>query len=817
MIPQPARTFCLIVLALALLTELTAESVLHEDPSAVTLPLEIEINGHSQGEVVVRTDASLAIVELEGSLLKELLSDKVATDLIPFVESLPEGFHTLESYQTLGLEILLDLERLVIALQIQEKSVFEGKGPQRISLGYQRNLNFESHSKEATLSGYANLRFQANYSSQEDQPSKSSYFLGISHLVNLKGYALEGESVWTEEDGLRARELRVVKDLPNQLLRFSAGDISTPINELQRGFQLFGLNIAKEFGIQPYRTFTPTSSASFDLSEASTVRVNVNGNTTRTLQLEPGSYDLEDFKLAAGPNNMDLRIVTESGLVDTLNISEFGALNQLGAKVSTYSLSYGFPRSSASDQDARAISTAGWYERYAEKEPIFSGYYKRGITNQLTATFDAQGSSEWNRIGASAYTASERFGSLSLGLSRNQADGVSGSYSARVTWARDLGGYQFSGSSLYSGRTYQLSTANAEISPNSVRMTNSLNISRMFYEKLNVSTSFLHQLDHSGRKSENTSLSLGQRFGSIYASLSFRYARSYRETEYSSYLSCSWNPAKRWRANSRARVSTSKGGTSISSDFDYSNRRKNDYINARINASYSDIGYNVGGMVNYQSSLYSASLSHSQVYGAIDDYTNKGFQSTLNANTAIAFADGAFGFANKIGNSFAIVSKHSAWSDVQLGINPTLGGFEKKSSSSLYSPVLQSLTPYREAYATIQTVESDLFLERNDYYFFPSYKRGTKLKLGSDAIYAIRGTIHYSDGDPVKYKALRFTSSSGEKVDTFTNGAGRFMVNNLKPGRYLVSVANTQESLAVTVEKGEKIIFAGSLRLEESQ
>lgn len=815
MILAPTRSFVLIVLVLVFQVGSFAESVLEEDPNAITLPLEIEINGTSQGEVVVRTDASLTVVEIEGSILKELLADKVTTDLESFVDSLPGGFHTLESYQALGLEILLDLERLVIALQIQEKSAWADKGLQRISLGYQRSPNHASHAKQATFSGYANLRFRSTYSAREGSASSSSNFLGVSHVLNFKGYALEGESLWNESDGFQTRELRIVKDFPKRLWRINAGDISTPINELQRGFQLFGLNLSKEFGIEPYRTFTPTSSASFDLTEASTVKVKINGSLARTLELDPGSYNLEEFKLVAGPNNMELQIETDSGLVDQVSVNEFGALNLLDNKVSTYSLSYGYPRTSKSATDAQTINSSPWYERYIEKEPIFSGYYKRGITDQLTATFDAQGSSQWNRIGVSAYTASQLFGSVNLSVSHNKTSSSSGAISSRLSWNRSFAGYQISASSLYTEKDYGLTEADSYSSGSSIHTTNSVSVSKLLFEKLNVSTSLLRQTKHDGSSSQNVAVSLGRRFGPIYTSLSLRQSKSSIRDDFSSYLTCTWNPAKKWRTRSQANYSNRSGGTFVSTNIDYSNRRADDYISARINAKNSDTGYDLGGSLSYQSKLYSAELSHSQVYGAIDDFVNKGSQTNLTANSAIAFADGAFGFAHKVRNSFAIVSKHSAWSEVNLGINPTLGGFEQQNKSPFVSALLPQLSPYRESSAIIQTIDSDLFLERNDYHFFPSYKRGTLLKVGNDAIYAVRGTLTYSDEEAVKYKAVRLTNSSGEKVDTFTNGAGRFMATGLKPGDYEISVANTTEKRSLTINKGETMIFLGTIPLEQ--
>ncbi|MBK1879827.1 fimbria/pilus outer membrane usher protein [Pelagicoccus mobilis] len=817
MISRPARTFFLIVLALVFRSATCGESLLAEDPYAVTLPLEIEINGTPKGEIIIRSDASLQIVEIEGSILKELLTGKVVDDLNDLVAALPEGFHTLESYQELGLEIALDLERLVVALQIQERAAYLDEGIKRISLGYHKAPNYEAHTRQATLSGYANFRLRSTISAREGAETTTRNQLGISHVLNLKGYALEGESRWSENDRFQTSELRLVKDFPQHLWRLSAGDVSTPVIELQRGFQIFGANLSKEFGIQPYRTFTPTGSAAFEIAEPATVTVKVNGATTRTLQLDPGNYNIDEFKLVAGPNQMDLQIETQSGLIDTLSVSEFGALNHLDAGVSTYSFSYGLPRTSASATDARTISSSNWYQRYTSRTPIFSGYYKRGLTNQLTFSLDAQGSSEWNRLGTSVSAASERFGAISLALSHNQTNDTPGALSTRLNWSRRIAGYQLSLNSLYTQSGYHLTRSGQTASPLSIKSSNSLNISKLLFEKLNVSTIFLQQNKHDGTSTRNLSLTLGRRIGKIYTSLSLRHSRTFDSSDYNAYLTCTWNPARKWRTRSQVRSSNIPGATSVSTNIDYANRRADDYFNLRLNALHSDTGYNLGGSFDYQAGLYSAAFSHNQVYGAIDDYVNKGTQTNLTATSAIAFADGAFGFANRIRNSFAIISKHDAWSEVNLGINPTVGGFEKNNTSPIFSAVLPSLLPYREAAATVQTVDSDLFLERNDYYFFPNYKRGTKLKLGNDAIYAARGTLLYSDEVPVKYKGVRLTSDSGKIVDTFTNGAGRFMASSLTPGTYKVTVANTSEFTEFAVVKGETMIILGKLLLQEKE
>ncbi len=810
MIPRPTVwTLVAIVLALAQGTALHS-GPLAEDPNAVTLPLDLEINGSHRGEVIVRASPSLDAVELEGSSLRDFLADRVSTSLADLVDSLPDGFHPLESFRDIGLEIELDLERLVIAIQIQERS--ERSGPQRISLGYQRPIQYENHAPQARLSGYANLRLRARRSEFENSPSRDSYTLGASHVLNLGGFALEGQSVLNENDGFSTRNLTLVKDFPQRLLRLKAGDVSTPITGLQQGQQIFGLNLAKEFGIQPYRTFTPTSSASFQLEESSTIRVSINGRPARTLQLEPGSYSIEEFKLAAGSNNMELEFETESGLVDRLNVSEFGAAQLLDSGVSTFSISAGWPHSGQGQADSFAVSDSSWYQRHVEKRPIYSAYARQGLSNQFTLSADAQGSSQWGRIGAGLYTASA-LGSLSLDLSHHHSRENPDALSYRLSWERELGGYRVRATSSAADRGYQLTRPHQPIQPLSISSSHSFGISRLFSQSLNVSIDFLQQKRQDGTPLHAITSNLGRRFNSIYASLSLRYSHEGADEEIGGYLSLTWNPARKWRARSLLRSSDSVGGTAISTSLDYANRRARDYLNARIDARYSEIGYEFDTSFSYENDLYSASFSHNEVYDSIDGFARQGRQTSLSFDSAIAFADGSIGFANKIRNSFAIVDRHRAWRDVTLGINPTIGGYEKLGRSKVFSPVIGNLNPYREGYATIQTVDSDYFLERNDYYFFPGYRRGTKLTLGDDAIYSLRSTLVYSDNEPVKYKAIQLVHESGEKVNTFTNSVGRFMATGLKQGRYTITAANSDETTAIEIQEGETQLFLERIQL----
>ena len=786
------------VLALAL-HPFVARASLDDDPRAVSLPLEIEVNGASQGEVIVRANPSLDIVELQGSTLKDLARAIAAAEALVLVESLPDGYLSLEALRERGVEIHIDLERLVIALSIQTKSSASAHAARSIQLGYQRRLNYDQHEPQATFSGYANLRWRSAYAHRDDAPSSIRSSLGIDHAINFKGLALDGDSVWTPEDGFQTKELSLVLDLPKRLLRARFGDLSTPITSQQRGAQLFGVSIAKEFGIQPYRTFTPTSSASFELQENATVFVSVNGRATRTLKLEPGQYNIEDFKLAAGPNSMKLEIRSESGLVDQIDVNEFGALSLLGKGVSTYALSLGLPHAYQSGPDTLDLSLLGFYQRFVERSPLASGYYRRGLSNQLTASVDLQGSELWGRAGVTFSTAAERLGEADLSFSLHRAEGHPLAPSARLSWRRQVKGYDFAASSTYTDREYNLFSPSDSSSPRSVVLVNSLSVSKLFSQKLNVSLSAFDQTRADGLHSRAASLNLGQRFNRVYASLSLRYSSDPQGSNASAFLNFTWSPSSNLRSRSQVRLDQSASRPSLSSSIDYSARNGDVFSSASLNLRSDAAGQGADASYSRRSSHYSASITHREVYSDIDDFSSRGRETALAFETGIAFADGAFGLAERVRDGFAIIDRHAAWSTATLGINPTYGGYEKIYDKGFFKPMLPNLPSYREGYATIQTIDSDLFLERNDFYFFPSYHRGTRLLIGDAAIYSVRSQLFFADGEPVAYRAIQLRSPDGKYVNTFTNSVGRFMAIGLEPGPYRLTIANSPESTSLEV------------------
>lgn len=817
MVTSGGKLWLLVTLLLACGAISLQASQLDEDPRAVTLPLDLEVNGSRKGAVIIRSTSNLDIVELQIASLRERIQGSVPDEVAALIARLPDGFVALETLRERGIEVALDLERLVIVLSLPERVDFAAPQPRRIRLGYQQTLQRHAHAPEAAFSGYANFRWRSRRSERDGIHTLDSNALGISHVLNFKGYALEGESVWNDQDGFAARELRMVKDLPDRLLRLSAGDVFTPIVDLQGGYQLLGVNVAKEFDLQPYRSFTPTGSASFRLEESSTVHVTVNGRPVKTLRLQPGQYDIEEFKLAAGQNDMELRIDTDSGLTDTLSVSHFGSYELLEQGVSTYSFAFGWPRAFSLNAETTEAVGLDWYQRIVEREPIYSAYFRKGLTNRYTASINAQGSAAWSRLGMSVTAAPPEFGLVNLQLGYNQGSGNPGAFSSRLSWRYSIGGYSLSMATTRAQPGFSLRKPDQQIGGREFETVHSLTVSKLFRESVNASLSLLEQKRQDGERERSLNGRVGKRFGPVYANASIRVSESPRGDDRGGYLTLTWSPANKWRARSEARYDNGERGAEVSTSLDYFNRRADDYTSATINARYGEGAQALDGGVSYYSSLYSVSAYHTESYDFIDDFSSRGRETAFVVESAVAFAGNSVGLARRIHDSFAIIDRHPAWSNVTIGVNPTLGGFEKESGPSFLRPVLFDLNSYRESHATIQTINSSLFLENNDFYFFPSYRRGTRVVIGTEYIYSVRSTLLYADGSPVAYKALRFNREDKPTVTGFTNAVGRFVVTGLMPGRYTITVADTQETGGLVVEEGaegETMVFLESVRLE---
>lgn len=479
----------------------------------LALPLDFEVNGKPAGEITVEADPSLQIIAIDMAGLKGKLQSLEDIEYNKSaLENFPDEYVPLADIQANGIDIALDFERLVISFTAEKSKSVDRSNRQSIRFGYQATIERDDHHvDEAHLSAYANFNIRSTRLKNELGIVTDYQRMAIEHVFNYKGIALEGVSAWSSQSQYQLNRIRLVKDLPGKLQRVVFGDLSTPIKNPQRGFQLWGASLFKEFDLQPYRTFTPTSSATFELDENATVQMEMNGRPSRTMKLSPGVYDIEQFKLAAGLNTMDLEIVTDSGSVERIQVNSFGEPTLLDKGVATYALSIGLPSANSNDSDAFVLSDASWYSRRLSPKPILSGYYQKGLTDQLTANINLQANESWSRLGAES-TWVNTMGSYNINLGLNSTAEYRSATRIGGDWKRNLNGYQLAISGYYATDGFERVFANGKRQDRSLQNSFSLRVGKRFGDRASAILGILHQKRRFTKSEQSIAFNFGYKF-----------------------------------------------------------------------------------------------------------------------------------------------------------------------------------------------------------------------------------------------------------------------------------------------------------------
>jgi outer membrane usher protein len=213
------------------------------------------------------------------------------------------------------------------------------------------------------------------------QPISTAFEGAISAL----GGVIQGELNYQQDDDRpwQRGDLRAVFDNEATAVRTTAGDLNYPVTGFQGFVSMAGLSNARDYNIQPYTVVQPAGNQQLLLESDSTVDVMVNGRQVDSLDLPAGPYSLSDFPVAAGANEIVLEVRDRFGRVSEITFNQFYDGSLLAPGLNEYALAGGLP---SSRQD-------GLY-RYDDRTPSFTGFYREGISDELTLGANLQGSKE---------------------------------------------------------------------------------------------------------------------------------------------------------------------------------------------------------------------------------------------------------------------------------------------------------------------------------------------------------------------------------------------------------------------------------------
>lgn len=637
----------------------------------------------------------------------------------------------------------------------------------------------------ATVSGY--LNFLAGRDIVPERMGPQPVVVDLDGAVNVLGNVVEGLATYRDVGDVRwsRGDTRFVHDDPETRTRYSAGDISYGTDGFQSRQRAAGVAIARNFGLQPYRSSAPVGQTDLELDRNSRVDIIVNGQRMRTIDLTPGRYNVRDLPLVGGTNDVTLRVTDEVGRVDVIRFPFVFDSTVLAEGEQDFGYAAGV--------ESQATAAG---RNYDASKHVISAFHTLGLTDQVTIGGNYQGTKTVNAVGAEARVATS-FGTFRLDTAVSKAS-FAGSGGAvrlqhRFTEATSPGGMNRSIASTATYRSPSFTSIGQTVASNPVSLSVAALYSQRLFTDLYGSLGLGRQFARDGQANVNT----------VDASLSYQIAPevsaslllSTRQASFGGndnrvFVSVSWFPR-----GTGQRVGTSYD-TDLQSrrvDWTYTPTTRVDAVEADLSISRDHTSDSFDGRLNYTGYRFDAGMSQATTASRFDGGGSSP-RTSLNAGTAIAFADGHFALTRPISDSFALFVPHPTLVGKPIEIN-RVGDTPAAQTDLLGAAVLPELASYYQHHVMIDAPDLPLGydLGRTIYDLQPSYRSGTMLTVGTGAVVLGDGILVDANDKALALELGTIVSlddPSLAPIEFFTSRSGRFRVEGLAPGRFRLTLAN---------------------------
>ncbi|MCX5790593.1 MAG: fimbria/pilus outer membrane usher protein [Elusimicrobia bacterium] len=665
----------------------------------------------------------------------------------------------------------------------------------------------------AAFSGYLNLLAGGEY----DQGTLSGAGSGwqrpvfdFAGAVRASSTVLEGVVTHRGQTGVpwQRQDFRLVYDRPKERVRTSLGDVTYDI----RGFQSFqrmgGVAAARNLNLQRSRSSAPSASTTLVLERNSRVDVWINGQRSQTLQLAPGRYDVRNFPLALGTNDVQLRVTDEVGRVEIVRFPFVFDSALLDRGEEDFSCAAGL---------LSKVTPQG--RSYDADRPALSAYHAVGLTKQFTAGVNAQGSPRQRVLGAEGLWATG-FGTILADLAASRADFAGGGGAVRLQyrysdWAARGDNQSWTAAATYRSRSFTALGDTVASDPYALEL--GLVYTRRLLWGVLGSLGLGRQIGQAGQPDGTTEdLNLSRAFGrGLRATLELsRRSPVVNQGENRLLLSLVWMFGG---VNSVTASHDSATGASRL-QWDHSAPQRVRSADSDVFLTRDRSSETGQGTVQYRDYRFSADAAGSSERDRTPGSKARGRMS-FDLGTALAFADGHAALSRPITASFVIVSPHPSLAGQAINVNVGNGIPEAK-TGPLGPAVLPELTSYENHRVELSAPELPPWIDLGPQprSVYPAYRSGTYLVAGTAASVIVEGLLVDGAGRPLPLEPGDIESLDDPGTPPhafFTATTGRFAVEGLKPGRLRVILRNYPDRpILLTVPPGSAgMVDVGSLSL----
>lgn len=659
--------------------------------------------------------------------------------------------------------------------------------------------------------------FPAEFSAYLNFNAVTNYFWGGSSVTGLRkpaiylngaarygGVVLETDLQVAEEFGQNGtyrfdrNYVRMVYDEPEEYRRWYLGDLQMETRGRQSYVRMGGVGVSRlRRRFDPFRPAILQGNRQLVLEHDATVDVVRNGTLLKQFQLQAGAYDLSSLPLTTGSNDIEVRVRDVTGARQTIAYRSY--LDPIDLVPGDYE--YGAYIGKTSKQFGRSPKYNG--------RPAFSGFFRKAFVNAPAIGLGLQASEQTQVLTGQVQFVLSHGSRIALDGGVSHTKGYGAGYSPGVTYEQifDRAGLldSFTLHAEYTSRRF------GNLGTDEPYNGSSVTLDAQYARAISQAMTLL--------------------FGGTYSKNRDNFGDTYRLNAIGSYrFSPEWSlrAGVNYSDYGRSFGGRSGLGFNLSLVFtpNYQDRAEalyeHDQRLAQLNyihtsdGSIGSVGYggtvsrddnqtSVQAFADYTASWFDASVSHSAYGDNFGSVTNQQVTS-LRVGSSIAFAGGEFGVGRRINDSFAILYPHESLKGHAVVAGQSLAENLYLSKSGMLGGAVNS---YLSSYV-LQSVQYDVAdppagydVGSGIFRINPPYRSGYALQIGTDAFASATGTAIGPEGKPLSLVGGTVTALDGadaKPIPFFTNSAGRFAIQNLRPGvTYKVDIYNSPATFEIVV------------------
>ena len=639
------------------------------------------------------------------------------------------------------------------------------------------------------FSAYLTTFVNADYVHKGSDPGLADPNVIFDSAIRFKGFVLENEA--SMQSRFRREGTRLVYDDLRRTARYSLGDLE-PIS---RGFSgsspMAGASIVRVYAdLEPQKNIQPRGQRSFTLTRSATVETIVNGQSVQQARLNPGTYDIGDFPFAQGSNDVRLIIRDDGGREQVISFSIDFDRTLLAAGLTEFGFYAG----------VEAPFTAGG--RSYSGRPIASGFYRRGLTDELTAGGNFQVNNRGGVAGAEVVWANP-LGTFSFNLAGSKNQEIGSGYAANMGYeysriGRDGNSRSLTASLQTISRDFALPGATAASNPYAYEfgVTYSQSLGARHYASVDA----FHAIGRGARSDQST----------LRATYGWRPSQRLLLTAEASYEDRDRNSGLGFRLSLTYRFdrkSSASGEMDTRRDRARLSYQRSDgtgvgSYNAAVNVDRIDNSTALNANFNMLTNRAEVGAAHLTSFTGGGQITDQ--RTSLRTAFSLAYAGGQIALSRPIYDSFAIVKPHASLGKASVYLDPRKDEYLAR-SDALGAAVMPELSAYapRQMTYDVPKAPPGYDLGTGLLQFVPPYRSGYMVEIGSDYFVTSTGRLLKPDGtqlDLVAGYAYEQASPDREPIRMFTNRSGRFAVQGMRAGRWRIEMPAGGKTLVYHVE-----------------